>query len=279
MVLFKCDADVYVHRCLEPFSGLLALLLRLTGKKIVYMIACDHELDARYTKYHGFIRAIMARSIFVFSNHILAQTVAQYDYLVSKKIKNGTILRSAMELENVPKNEDGYILWVARAVDHKRPQIFLDYARTHPNRKCIMILARKGSDNKCFDDIRRESQHCKNIQLIEYVPFHSIARYYEKARVFVSTSSLEGFPFSFIQAIATKTPIVSLAIDPDGMLEKYKCGFYCNDDRQTMFDSIERLVNSEELRSEIGNNAFKYARDNHDIKVIAKQFHKIIADL
>jgi len=108
-----------------------------------------------------------------------------------------------------------------------------------------------------------------NVRLIDFVPFACIQKYYEEARLFVNTSEFEGFPNSFIQACIAKTPILSFRVNPDDMIKKYDLGCLCEDDMDSAVEFIKGL--DEKTMRYYGENAFKYASENHDMRVVIKR--------
>jgi glycosyltransferase involved in cell wall biosynthesis len=109
------------------------------------------------------------------------------------------------------------------------------------------------------------------------VPFHEIDRYFQRAKVLVNTSSAEGFPNTFIQAGKSSTAILSLKANPDGFLDRFKCGLCANGDWERFVDSLKRLLR-ENLYMEMGKNARKYVEENHDIDKIIEQYKKHFVD-
>jgi glycosyltransferase involved in cell wall biosynthesis len=99
------------------------------------------------------------------------------------------------------------------------------------------------------------------------VPFDEIHEYFKKADVLTNTSLFEGFPHAFIQAWAYQVPIVSLSVNPDGLLTKYNLGF-CSNSVEQMITDIEKILSNETLCRELKLNGIKYVTENHDMDKI-----------
>lgn len=118
-----------------------------------------------------------------------------------------------------------------------------------------------------------------NIRLIPGVPFHDITVLFEDAKVFVNTSHYEGFPNTFLQAAACGTPIVSWAVNPEGLLDRHGIG-YCAAQNPEQFEAdVRRLCETPALREELGANGRRYVAQHHDPSAIARACAGLFAEL
>jgi glycosyltransferase involved in cell wall biosynthesis len=86
------------------------------------------------------------------------------------------------------------------------------------------------------------------------VPYHRVQEYYDRARVFVSTSEAEGFPNSFIQAAMGGAAILSLEVDPDGVLAQFGGGMVADCEADLM-SKAEALAEQPETVAAMGRRA------------------------
>jgi glycosyltransferase involved in cell wall biosynthesis len=56
-----------------------------------------------------------------------------------------------------------------------------------------------------------------NLEVLGFQPLPEVEKQFDRARVLISTSEMEGFPNVFLQAMRRGIPIVSF-VDPDGMV-------------------------------------------------------------
>jgi glycosyltransferase involved in cell wall biosynthesis len=115
-----------------------------------------------------------------------------------------------------------FALWVGRGdTFSKRADLCLDLARQCPHIPFLLIMNRQ---NASVDKLLR-AQAPGNVTIAESVPFAQIEACYRRAVALVNTSEVEGFPNSFLQAGKYGVPVLSLQVDPDGMLGRHHCGW------------------------------------------------------
>ena len=145
-----------------------------------------------------------------------------------------------------------------------------------PEEKFIMIAPESQGYKEFSNEIIYNTKNIKNLQIYNFVHFHDIDGYFQKAKIFVNTSIQEGFPNTFIQACKNGTPIISLNINPDNFLDIYSCGFYCRDDLDLMNKNINRILKDDRLYDLMSDNGYNYAKENHDIKKNVKRLLELI---
>jgi glycosyltransferase involved in cell wall biosynthesis len=115
-----------------------------------------------------------------------------------------------------------FALWVGRGdTFSKRADLCLELAQQCPNIPFLLIMNRQ---NASVDQLLR-AQAPGNVTIVERVPYAQIEAYYRRAAALVNTSDVEGFPNSFLQAGKYGVPVLSLRVDPDGMLARHNCGW------------------------------------------------------
>jgi glycosyltransferase involved in cell wall biosynthesis len=154
-----------------------------------------------------------------------------------------------------PKDID--LLWVGRCQHIKRPHLFLDLVERLTEARCEMICPRE--DEELWQSVVTRAPGMSNLTFHERVPYHEIQETYDRARFLVSTSEAEGFPNVMIQAAQGAAGILSLELDPDGLIETFDAGFCARGDfeffvskarellaesgnSQSMGDGVQRMV-------------------------------------
>ena len=280
--LIRINPDIIIQRSAGVVTGLLALHCKLFKKKFLFSIANLPNVNGKSES--GFLGKFFKFGIDN-ATHIIAQSkeqILELEKYKKRKFNNITIINSGFEITNEQIRNKKYILWVARAIDWKRPELFLKLAEKFPNEKFLMICNKvdnKIDSIKYWKRIHNIASKISNINFLKFVPFEEINQYFEQAKILINTSSYEGFPSTFIQALISKTPILSLNVDPDNFLTNKKCGFNCFNSFNELVNKTKLLLNNKEIYKNYSNNAYNYAKNNHDIKIIIKKWNMLIYSL
>ncbi|KKK81418.1 hypothetical protein LCGC14_2813630, partial [marine sediment metagenome] len=220
---------------------------------------------------------------------IIAQNndqIFELEKFKKRKIRNIKLIKSGYNIIKKDNIEKKNILWVSRAIEWKRAEIFLKLAQKMPN-KDFIIICNKANNKIYWKTISDNAFKIRNLKFLSFIPFHkidsyfqeakifintSIYGYFKEAKIFINTSIYEGFPNTFIQAFKNKTPVISLNVNPDEILTKNKIGIFCHDDLKKMEFSINQFFENQELYDSYSKNAFSYVKNNHDIKHISKKW-------
>lgn len=150
------------------------------------------------------------------------------------------------------------LLWVARCQPIKRPHLFLDLVEKFPDLKCRMICPRE--DEELWKSVNVRAETIPNLEFIERVPYHEIQERYDAAKIFVNTSTYEGWPNSFIQSGLGSTAILSLSVKPDTLFEDYPLGFLAEGN----FEAMVSWLRSNPPHADMGRAAERFVQELHD---------------
>ncbi len=71
--------------------------------------------------------------------------------------------------------------------------------------------------------IREEALRVANVRFHGPVPYHGISEFFERCRVFVGTSEIEGFPNTYLQAWSRGAPVAAF-LDPEQLIARNGMG-------------------------------------------------------
>ena len=168
------------------------------------------------------------------------------------------------------------LLWVGKPF--KRPSAFLDIADSWlSSRPCVnFVLA-------CRVDIcsRRDKalvtrvERMKNVRLVINASADEIQHMFATASVYVNTSLAEGFPNTFLEAWAAGTPVVSLSVDPDQVLDRQGIGIACGGSTRRLEAELGRLVDNRPLRDRMGAAAQAYVAHAHNPETTVSRYEEL----
>jgi glycosyltransferase involved in cell wall biosynthesis len=274
LALKKANADIYFHE--SGAIGVLPIFCCLNMKKFVYRIPSDSvvlskPLSGRYSFYKKVVDMLEIKT----ADAVTAQTFFQKRMLKERfkiesfVINNGFSIPKIMDNKSLPP----IVLWVGSISSVKRPHLFLELAKSLPYARFEMIGG-KGEPAQLYNEIEMIARKLPNLRFYGFLPYGKINDFFSRAAIFVNTSIIEGFPNTFIQAWANYIPVVSLNVDPDGIIQKRKLGFHSNTFKQLISD-VTTLLEDGGLRHSMGNNARAYVEKEHDIKQTVRKYIQI----
>lgn len=265
-IIQKIKPEVIIQHGLSLFSCLLAKYCKIFNIKFIFMFAHDLEVEGKYQSTSG--KAYLFRLLLNNSEIIITQNEYQKTTLMNKFNTKSAIIYNGFEIKNdthAKNNSNAKFLWVARCERWKRPEIYIQIAKSYPDNEFIMI-APPSSDSKYYSDITEMAQHVPNLKFISFVPFQEIDEYFLNSTIFINTSQYEGFPQTFIQATMNGIPIISLNANPDNIITNYNLGIYCHNKIEHLKLGIDELLNSSDVYKEKSRNSIEYALKNHNIE-------------
>lgn len=224
--LRRADADIYYASCAGGQLAQVALCAHGRGRKVVFRVASDTDCDPRALLVRYWRDRMLYRWGLAHADLVLAQTPSQQQALARNFGRESRVVASLLETSGrrPPAAErDIGALWVGNLRPLKRPHLFLDAAARLPGLACHMIGGPMPGAEALYEEVRQRAASLPNVTFHGFVPQHEIASYFERALVFVSTSEIEGFPNTWLQAWSHGTPVVAF-LDPERLLTQKRLG-------------------------------------------------------
>jgi len=216
---------------------------------------------------------LFKKRLFQLPDYRFAQTEYQQDLLkenfglTSSYIGNGhPIPEDIADTRNPPT-----ILWLASLKSWKQPMKFIEIAEACEDLNCQFWLVGRPANTELMNTI---DEHLDNLSNIAYKGGCGIKEsntYIRDSDIFVNTSVKEGFPNTFIQSWLRKTPVVSLNVDPDNLLQKYDIGTSADGDFEKMVADLRCMIENTSYRNDLGVNARSYAKSNHSMSAVVSR--------
>lgn len=272
------DPDIIYQRFRVPYTGMAAWYAKRRKSKMVFNMA--NVRDPRKNKVpwnrmwiFNSITEYLGRYGISHVDEIVAQTNDQCKALKQHFGRDCVVIRNGHPVPDPPfeKRNPPIVLWVSNIKPVKRLERFLDLARDLKDTQAKFVFVGRPSDSKHYIMPEEKHIHEDNVAYLGELPYERANELISEASILVNTSVSEGFPNTFIQAWMRETPVVSLDVDPDGLLETEGIGIHSGSQEKLACD-VRALLEDEEKRRVIGKKARQYAMANHDITKIGKSY-------
>ena len=276
--LKKINADIYIQRGVTPLTGLTAMFCRLNHKKFVYSVASDSAVTSYLDiKTVSDLRKVFYKIGIMLSSVLVCQSKVQME-LLDKRGKKSVLIKNAYipPLSQKPEH-DIKSLWVGRISKEKRPDLYFKLAKEIPEHDFFMIGAPSRKDCEYYKRIKKEAGDVDNLRFLGFVPHEKINEYYSRSSILVNTSPVEGFPNTFLEAWGNSIPVVSF-VDPDKVISRNKLG-YSSNNFEEMVKNVKKLLETTDLRAEMGINGKKYVLNEHNFNKVVDSYEKLFERL
>jgi glycosyltransferase involved in cell wall biosynthesis len=280
--LRRADADVYYVRGMPKFGALIYLFIRWHRRKLVQALAGDIEVEPET------ISGRANRLIYDANTHwrsrsnlVIAQSRYQAEQLQRRWGISAEFLPSLAPVPAaLPQPEEFSVLWVGGIGVHKRVELLGKVAALLPHVTFIVAGGPLRGHQAYYEQARGQLSRQANVRWLGFVPYTEIGDLFEQASVLLHTSPQEGFPNVFLQAWAAGVPVVTLGVNPDGLLTEGGLGMCFNEDElKEAAQAIERLRSEPGLRREIGARARAYVSAVHDPDVVVPRYAALFRQL
>jgi glycosyltransferase involved in cell wall biosynthesis len=224
--LRRADADIYYASCAGGHLAQIVLFAHGRGRRVAFRVASNSDCDPRQLLVRHRRDRLLYRHGLARADLVLAQSAQQQQLLRHHYHRDSRLAPSLIEPAErcrLLAQRDIDALWVGHIRPYKRPRLLLAAAARLPQVRFHMVGGRMPGSEALFDSVRREAERLPNVTFHGAVPYAQTRSLYERARLFVSTSEIEGFPNTYLQSWAHGTPVVGF-LDPDGLIERQGLG-------------------------------------------------------
>jgi len=110
------------------------------------------------------------------------------------------------------------------------------------------------------DSVRRELSILQNVVLHGQMGRVQTLQAMAAAKALVNTSLAEGFPNTFLEAWVLGTPVISLFVDPGGVIEANRLGYVCQGNIERFSNLVQQASYDIDL-----DHCRQYALTNHSV--------------
>jgi glycosyltransferase involved in cell wall biosynthesis len=172
--------------------------------------------------------------------------------------------------EKIDKSGELTVTWVAGVKPWKRPEAFLNLADAlHDLSSVRFVMVGASASGKgerpWAEAVLQRIAKTPNVRYLGMQSQSEVNALLARSHVFVNTSRHEGFPNTFIQAWMREVPVVSLQVDPDGLLGEQGVGIACEDSETQLASAVRTLITDPGQRARFGRKAREYAIARHSM--------------
>ena len=213
-----------------------------------------------------------------FVDTIIVQSHDQQRILKQNFQRSSFVVYNPIDLEHFEMKQQlqkKYALWIGRSDHfHKRVHLFNELSTACPEINFLMIMNK--DDSKIFDETLKNMP--SNVDFIESVPYAQIPHFFHKSKIYISTASshYEGYPNAFLQAALAKTPVYSLEVDPDEIIQKNDCGFVAGSNLDSLISQLKHTWENEQLLIEQGQKYYEIITEKHSTESIKSTLKTIL---
>jgi glycosyltransferase involved in cell wall biosynthesis len=276
--LRRANADIYYTSCAGMQVGLLALFCQWHKRKFIYRVAHDNDCEPSSLLIH----LVRDKRLYEYglqrAHGILTQSQWQTQALERNYRRHSHV--AGMLVENPsrfipPQERDIDVLWVNNIRQFKRPDLALDLAECMPD--VSFHLVGGPNEPELYEQIERRAKALRNVTFHGPIPYRQIGDFYDRCRVFLNTSDIEGFPNSYLQAWIRSRPVVAF-FDPDGLIKREGMGRAVGslDEMQL---AVRNYLSDRSLLEAVGGHCFEYMSRQYGDDVVLKPYLLMIERL
>ena len=225
----RAKADFYVLKTPAHLLPVMTLFCRCFGKTLGFWAQTSYTSVEQRRTLNKWAR-LLKRPGVKGAGVVIAQTKEQQRRFAEDFKVEAWLVPSICErfggggrpVENPGGDDEVDVLWAENPLANKRPEVFLELARMLPEFRFAMAM--NESDRARFSQIKHQAAFLPNLLFLGQVPPAEMEQWFARSQVFVNTSARGGFPNTFLQAWMNGAPVVSLAVDPDRLVQDEMLG-------------------------------------------------------
>jgi len=249
---------------------ILSQIRRFIPFRLIFVCALDAEIDGGF-RVDNPVRGYLFERGMRLANARFGITEHQAR-LFREKGMSCAVTRLLLQKPDFYEGADKPIdlLWVARCHPVKRPHLFLDLAERLPQTRCRMICSVQ--DEALWQEVKQRAEKTANVEFLEAAPYREIQGHFDAAAIFVNTSEREGVPNTFIHSGLGHTAILSLAVDPDGMFQRFGAGACTGGNFDKLVSQADHFIKHPAELTAARNECARFVREWHDNKANVEAF-------
>jgi glycosyltransferase involved in cell wall biosynthesis len=286
----EIQADVWYCRGTISYIYPVWRNARRIGGKIIWSCSSDRFLYKRYfreLKNESLLRKIAAR----IDRYLFLKTIRKIDLFILQSHKQKELLEHNWRLKGeviyngypiIPLpigQREPAILWIGRLQQSKHPERYISLVKKFAEKSYrFYIMGREVEPLGFAQEFSILEKECATFKYLGEIEQEEVFRWYERSRLLINTSDYEGFSNTFIEAWLHGVPVISLKVDPDGLIQKNGLGTLSLSMNKLAID-VELLLEDHDLWQKTSMRCRDFAVKNFNIVDKVTQLEKQIEKL
>ncbi|CAA9491383.1 MAG: hypothetical protein AVDCRST_MAG85-1247 [uncultured Solirubrobacteraceae bacterium] len=267
--LLAADARTYVQRGAGSVTGLVAFAARLRRRRFVFSSAnvtdfAWHRLERSRLNRAGYALGIRA------ADRLVVQTEEQRELCWRHLRRDGVVIRSVAEAAPARTAPGEAFVWIGRLEPYKDPWAYVDLAEAVPRARFRLLGVAVSPEAEALRRrLLTRAAELPNLEVLDARPRREVGAVIERAVAVVNTSrDYEGMPNVFLEGWARGVPALSLAHDPDALIERYELGGYAGGSTERFAALAARLWEQRDREQDLASRCRRYVVEHHAPDVV-----------
>jgi glycosyltransferase involved in cell wall biosynthesis len=275
-LFIEINADVYYCRIREYRHILVYMAAKKLGSKFILALASDldvltigkrwrHFYSSNVRDLWGVFNGLMGEIVYPFllrrADLVLVQHEGQREILSGKGIIS-RVFYNLIDSKDLNCNQntkpDYPFVYVGSLDKRKGFNDFYELVKRTPGHNFKVIGKVR---DKTGDRLYQKLRGFPNVHLMGKLSHEETIIEISLSKALISTSPMEGFPNIFIEAWGSGVPVLSLFVDPGGVIMKEGLGFVANGSISKMVEYMNELTIDKDFQSRTQS----YVRHYHEL--------------
>jgi glycosyltransferase involved in cell wall biosynthesis len=289
----KAGSYYYVLKVPGHLLAPMAFFCRLFKRHLVFWGQMSYDADPAIRSAKSFVGVLHDFGIKK-TNTVIAQTLEQQQGFSKNYKINAFIVPSicsniesqdAYPLEKATNKKQIDVLWAGNSTPKKRYEVVVELAKMMPQIQFAMAMNKANPGR--FQEAQIICRSIANLDFLGTVQPAIMEQIFPQTKLFLNTSTQEGFPNTYLQAWQSKIPVVTLNIDPDNVIAKHSLGVVIDQKLSSesydsrilaamLVDPIKKLLRNPTQRLQMGKNAQDYVTNTHTPERVTRLLESIL---
>ncbi len=286
LAMQSLSPDILYARLPSDFLWLMGLFAKLDpDRRFIYALAHDDHCNPRTSYDHKrWLHVPLYAAGLRTADVIAVQHDGQVD-LLPQHLRASRIVPLPNLVRHFNTSPRSFLrttydaAWIAMVRPEKQLELFLDLARRLPDHRFAVAGSYDTAlSDRCRAELETTIAGLPNVDYKGPLRSDGVLALLNASRMVVNTSSGEGFPNTMLEAWSVGIPVVSLSVDPGGVIEREGLG-RIGGTVDGLVGHVHELARDASLNLTIGARALAFVRSRHNFDAVCAALEKLTPDV